>query len=127
MEKLQFDTGVKRYKVGAGVLAFNPTDPGLYSRFLDCLHRLEDMETQLAQGPLAGEAMVTRLQETDKALKEALGRVFPGNDMDAIFQGVSLLAVGANGERVLVNFLGALEPVLRRGALAAAQASAEAL
>ena len=32
-----------------------------------------------------------------------------------------------NGERVLVNFLGALEPVLRRGALAAAQAQAEQL
>ena len=41
MEKLQFDTGVRRYRVGDGVLSFNPTDPNLYSRFLTCLQEKE--------------------------------------------------------------------------------------
>ncbi len=120
MEKLQFDTGVKRYKVGSGVLAFNPTDPNLYSRFVDCLRELEALEQTLPEG-LEG------LSAADKAVKAALARVFPGNDMEAIFQGVSLLAMGSNGERVLVNFLAALEPVLRKGALEAARAQAESL
>lgn len=127
MEKLQFDTGLKRYKVGSGVLSFNPTDPNLYSRFLDCLRELEALEATLQAQPAAGEALLTCLQEADKTVKAALGRVFPGNDMEAIFSGVSLLAMGNNGQRVLVNFLGALEPVLRRGALDAARAQAEAL
>ena len=123
MEKLQFDTGVKRYKVGDGVLAFNPTDPNLYSRFVTCLQELEELEKVL---PEVSDGM-EGLSAADKAVKSALGRVFPGNDMEAIFSGLSLLALGNNGERVLVNFLGALEPVLRQGALTAAQAQAARL
>ena len=61
------------------------------------------------------------------AWKQSQGKTPDLAAMEAIFQGVSLLALGANGERVLVNFLGALEPVLRQGALAAAQADAEAM
>lgn len=127
MEKLTFDTGVKRYKVGAGVLAFNPTDPNLYSRFLSCLEELEQMEKQLQEAPLSGEELIKRLQEADTQVKAALSRVFPGNDMEAIFQGVSLLALSANGSRVLTNFLAALEPILRKGAMLCAQAEAERL
>ena len=85
------------------------------------------LEATIQAQPAAGEALLTCLQEADKTVKAALGRVFPGNDMEAIFSGVSLLAMGNNGQRVLVNFLGALEPVLRRGALDAARAQAEAL
>ena len=123
MEKLQFDTGVRRYRVGDGVLAFNPTDPNLYDRFLTCLQELEELEKVLPEAASGAEG----LRAADKAVKSALSRVFPGNDMEAIFSGVSLLALGNNGERVLVNFLGALEPVLRKGALDAAQAQAAAL
>ena len=123
MEKLQFDTGVRRYRVGDGVLSFNPTDPNLYSRFLTCLQELEELEKVLPEVSTGMEG----LSAADKAVKSALGRVFPGNDMEAIFSGLSLLALGNNGERVLVNFLGVLEPVLRKGALAAAQAQAASL
>ena len=127
MEKLNFDTGVKRYRVGSGVLALNPTDPNLYGRFLSCLESLQALEKQLEEAPLSGAALLERLQEADSQAKAALGRVFPGNDMDAIFQGVSLLAVGENGERVLVNFLAALEPILRKGAMQCARAEAAKL
>lgn len=127
MEKLNVDFGCKRYRVGAGVLQFNPTDPNLYSRFLTCLEELEALEKQLSGEKVTGEALIRSLQEADTQVKAALSRVFPGNDLEAIFQGVSLLAVGANGERVLTNFLAALEPILRRGALDAARAQAEAL
>ena len=127
MEKLQFDTGLRRYKVGAGVLEFNPTDPNLYSRFLDCLRELEALEAQLQAAPRSGEEALGCIREADKAVMAALGRVFPGNDLEAIFRGVSLLAVGSNGERVLVNFLAALEPVLRKGALECAREVAAAL
>lgn len=127
MEKLNFDMGVKRYKVGSGVLSFNPTDPNLYGRFFSCLETLEALENQLSQQPLSGEALVKGLQEADKQVKAALGGVFPGNDMEAIFQGVSLLAVGTNGQRLLTNFLAALEPILRAGALSCARAEAEKL
>lgn len=127
MEKLNFDTGLKRYRVGAGVLQFNPTDPNLYSRFLGCLEELEALEKSLADAQPSGEELIRSLEAADREVKAALSRVFPGNDLEAIFQGVSLLAVGGNGERVLTNFLAALEPILRKGALACARAEADKL
>ena len=123
MEELIFDTGIREYRVGGGVMAFNPADPGLYARFVDCLQTLEALEAALgAEGDVAG-----RVCAADTQAKAALSKVFPGTDWEAVFQGVSLLAVGSNGESVLANFLSALEPVLRQGALAAAQAEAKKL
>ena len=37
MEKLTFDSGIRSYRAGAGVLRFNPSDPNLYARFLQVL------------------------------------------------------------------------------------------
>ena len=113
MEKMTIDCGVRQYKInGKGVLRFKPKDPNVYARFGQLLE-------QLPQGE--------NLPQLDKKLKEGLTQVFPGNDFEALLGGVSLLAVGANGERVLTNFLHCLEPILRRGALDAARAQAEAL
>ena len=123
MEELIFDTGIREYRVGGGVLRFNPADPNLYSRFLDCLSALEALEAALSGD---GDTL-SRICTADTQAKAALSKVFPGTDWEAVFQGVSLLAVGSNGESVLANFLAALEPVLRAGALAAAQAEAEKL
>ena len=121
MEKLTLDTGVKTYKVGAGVLKFNPTDPNVYARFLEVLDSLSGLETELAQN--AGADAVAALAKADKELKGRLSYAFgPGNDLDAVFSGVSLLAVGANGERLITNFLAAMEPILSQGARACAAA-----
>ena len=123
MENINFDTGIQSYRVGGGVLRFNPADPKLYTRFLDCLSDLEALEAAVS-----GEGdLLARIRTADTQAKAALSKVFPGADWEAIFQGVSLLAVGSNGESVLANFLAALEPVLRAGAMAAAKAEAAKL
>ena len=98
MENINFDTGVREYRVGGGVLRFNPADPNLYGRFLGCLETLEALEQQLTGQPLSEEALLKGLQEADMQVKAALSGVFPGNDLEAIFQGVSLLAVGKNDD-----------------------------
>lgn len=126
MEKLTFDSGVRTYKVGAGVLKFNPTDPNVYARFLETLEGLSDLEKELsgASGPEA----ITALARADQEVKARLSYVFgPGNDLEAVFSGVSLLAVGANGERLITNFLAAIEPILSEGARACARAEAAKL
>ena len=123
MEILNFDTGIREYRVGGGVLRFNPADPNLYGRFLECLSALEALEAALS-----GEGdTLSRISAADTQAKAALSKVFPDTDWEAVFQGVSLLAVGSNGESVLANFLAALEPVLRAGAMAAARAEAAKL
>lgn len=126
MEKLTFDTGVKSYKVGAGVLKFNPTDPNVYARFLETLDSLSQLESELTKA--SGADAIAALSGADKTIKERLSYVFgPGNDLDAVFSGVSLLAVGDNGERLITNFLAAVEPVLSAGARQCAAAEAAKL
>ena len=50
MEKIQFDSGIRSYRInGAGVLRFNPGDPNLYSRFLEAVEKLKEVETELTQ------------------------------------------------------------------------------
>lgn len=126
MEKLTFDSGVKTYKVGAGVLKFNPTDPNVYARFLEALDTLSNLEEELNKA--SGTGAITALAQADKEVKRLLSHVFgPGNDLDAVFQGVSLLAVGGNGERLITNFLAAVEPILSEGARRCAEAEAAKL
>lgn len=127
METILFDTGLRSYRIGTGILKFNPTDPNLYARFLDGLDRLTDLEKELTAASTGAEA-VKALRDADTKVKTILTEVFgPENDMNAIFSGVSLLAVGDNGQRLLTNFLAAMEPILSEGARRCAAAEAKAL
>jgi len=62
-------------------------------------------------------------------MKTLLGEIFGShNDFHAILQGVNLLAVAENGERVVTNLFSALEPILVDGAkLCTGQAKAQAV
>ena len=112
MTDIQFDTGVRSYRMGGGVLKFNPSDPNLYGRFLEAVEEMAKLEADFDKGGVAA------LQELDRQVKAILQRVFgPENDLNAVFCGMNLLAVGENGHRVLENFLSALEPILTDGAL----------
>lgn len=102
MEKLKFDNGMKSYRVGGGVLTFNPGDPAVYGRFLEMAEQLQTMAP-------------ADLREADATIRRALGKVFPGCDLDAMFPG-SLLALCGNGKLLIENFLEALEPILLEGA-----------
>ena len=44
MEQIKFDTGIREYRVGGGVMAFNPADPNLYARFLESVEKLKALE-----------------------------------------------------------------------------------
>lgn len=115
MEKLNFDSGIKSYRVGSGVLRFNPSDPNVYARFLDAAQQLAALEGELTQ-TASDTGVVQKLRRADEQVKKLLGEVFgPGNDMDAIFSGISLLAVGDNGQLLLTNFMAAVEPILSAG------------
>ncbi len=126
MKKLSLDCGVQSYQVGQGVLRFNPADPNVYARFLDALDKLTALEKELVCSG-DGQAVIECLRKADIQVKGILQEVFPGNDMEQIFGGVNLLAVGSNGERVITNFVAALEPVLTQGARQCAKAEAAKL
>lgn len=118
MEKIQFDSGVKSYRInGSGVLRFHPGDPNLYTRFLEAVENFKTLEKELAAAAVEEGQLLGSMQAADKKMKDVLNWVFgSGNDFDRILEGVNLLAVADNGERVITNLLQALEPILLEGA-----------
>jgi hypothetical protein len=130
MEKFVFDDGVREFQVnGGGVLRFNPGDMNLYGRFLEAAEKIRTVETELVaagQQALDGAGVLRLMVEADRKLKDILGWVFgEGNDLDAALGGVNLLAVAGNGERVIVNLMTAVRPVLEAGAKACVQAQVD--
>jgi len=120
MEKIQFDSGVRSYRInGGGTLRFNPSDPNLYTRFLEAVEKLQKVEEELTlQADAAQGADIIQVMTTaDEKMKGILNWVFGGdNDFHKLLGGVNLLAVAENGERVVTNLFTALEPVMTEGA-----------
>ena len=123
MQKLNFDLGFKEYEIGGGVLRFNPSDPNVYFRFVAAADKLTGIEQRLTakakefEGKKAGEAMLQLMEEADKETKELLSWIFGAqNDFEAIFCGANILGVGFNGERIITNFIHAVQPILEKGA-----------
>lgn len=128
MEKLVFDNGLKEYDVnGTGILRFNPSDPNVYGRFLDAVDEIKKVEQELITNAKTlsgndGEGVVRLMVESDRKVKSILKNVFGNrNDFDAIFGGVNIMAVASNGERVITNFMVAIEPIVSSGAEKCAQ------
>lgn len=120
MEKIQFDSGVRSYRInGNGILRFNPGDPNLYARFLEAVEKLKAAEAELTEQAekVQGEGIVKLMIQADEKMKGILNWVFGAdNDFHKLLNGVNLLAVADNGERVVTNLFAALEPVLVEGA-----------
>lgn len=133
MEKLIFDSGIREFQINNnGVLRFNPGDPNVYARLMESGEKILQVENELLTQAEAttsvdqeennGAAMLQLLAEADRKVKDILAWIFGAdNNFDEIFAGVNLMAVGANGERVLTNFLSALLPVVQEGARKCAQ------
>lgn len=124
MQNIQFDSGIAEFTVnGGGVLRFNPGDPNVYARFYDATEKIQAVEQALVEKTKAEDPesaaleLIRIMEEADRQMKDILGWVFgPGNDFDKLLEGINLLAVAANGERVITNLFAALEPVLIEGA-----------
>ena len=116
MEKIKFDSGVKEYKLGEGVLRFNPGDPNVYARFAEAVEQMKDLEKLFLQ-PQENKGLFELLTEADKKIKELLSWVFGSqNDFDSILGGVNVLAVTSKGKRVIMELFEVLQPVLLEGA-----------
>ena len=124
MEKIQFDSGVRTFRVnGKGKLTFSPSDPNVYARFQEMGEKLPQLEEMLQQHQEGDTLSLMTL--ADRELKKRLSWVFPGNDFEEIFSGIHLLAVTKSGKTVLENFLDALTPILCQGAEQCAKSYAQ--
>ena len=121
MEKIIFDSGLRKYELGCGVLRFNPLDPNVYERFMEAATKIEKLEKELVEEAKTldpnGIPVLTMLKAADKKAKDLLNYVFgAGNDFDYMLGGVNVMSVASNGERVVTNLFHALTPILEEGA-----------
>ncbi len=134
MKTLSFDIGIREFQIeGAGVLRFNPSDFNVYNRFISAKDEIQKVEDELvAKGTALGDNpdgsdVIKLMREADLRVKGILTDVFGAqNDFDEILNGVNLMAVSSNGERVITNFLAALAPVMQDGLRSLAKNDAEA-
>ena len=139
MQNLTIDTGVQEFSVnGRGVLRFNPGDPNVYHRFFDAKEPLARLDEELSaaltgleEQALPEEERAVRalalMADYDRRIKALLTGIFgPGNDFDALLEGVNLAGVACNGKRVVQNLLEALAPLLADGAQRSLTARADA-
>ena len=126
MEALKLNTGIREFKINdRGVLRFNPSDPSVYSRFMDVKEKIQALEEKMVEDTKKlnsessdnhGALVLKILTDTDQEIKRILSDVFGReNDFDQMLDGVNLLAVGTNGERVVTNLLNAITPILQEG------------
>jgi hypothetical protein len=121
MKKITFDSGLRKYELGNGVLSFNPLDPNLYERFVEATEKLQRLEEEMLKSAkdaeITGVDALVILKDVDNKAKTILNNVFGGaNDFDHMLAGVNLMAVATNGERVITNLMNALTPILEQGA-----------
>lgn len=136
MEQLVFDSGIKEYQInGKGVLRFNPSDPNVYARFMDMVPKIHDIEQEMnakasqidRKAEDAGEKTLRFMRETDRRIKAVLNEIFGGeNDFEEILEGVNLMAVASNGERVVTNLMDALQPIMEAGAQSCVKSEVDA-
>lgn len=126
MKKMEFDSGIEEYQInGRGVMRFNPGDPNVYARLMEAVEKIREVEADMlsrageAEGD--GVAVLRLLEEADRKIKETLSWVFgEENDFDQLL-GVNVMSVAGNGERVITNFITALQPIIEEGAKKCAQ------
>lgn len=124
MKKLIFDDGIIQLDVnGNGILSFNPSDFNLYDRLMSFAKEVVEIEKEYqlvvdnndSEIDVIGKEL-NRAACIDAKVKEKLNAVFGGdNDFFKIFNGVNIMAFGANGERVITNFLSAITPFIEKG------------
>ena len=109
--------------VGGGVLRFNPGDPNVYARFAEAGKRMAAAEERLiakaeaAGEEASGETVLALMAEADREVKDVLAWIFGDhNDFNAIFCGTNVMGVAGNGERVITNFIHAIQPIMKAGA-----------
>ena len=127
MEQIIFDSGIKEYQINkGGVLRFNPSDPNVYERFTRAVDKIRAVEQEMAakakiledkQSENYGAEALKIMREADQKMKKILNEIYGGeNDFDVLLENVNLMAVATNGERVVVNLLEALKPIMEEGA-----------
>jgi len=121
---LNINLGLKSYEIcdtdgnTVGVIRFNPSDPGMVSRWKEVQEFINGFDEKEYNTP-------EKIGEADRAIKEKFNYAFGTDVSSVLFQNVSSLALCEDGRMVLENVLEAVQPIIEE-AMKVAQKNSEA-
>ena len=124
MAVLNINLGLKSYEIcdtdgnTVGVIRFNPSDPGMVSRWKEVQEFINGFDEKEYHTP-------EKIGEADRAIKEKFNYAFGTDVSSVLFQNVSSLALCEDGRMVLENVLEAVQPIIEE-AMKVAQKNSEA-
>lgn len=122
MNNLQLDLGIQEFQINDSgeLLRFNPSDPNLFNRFLKLPEKISEIEQKIKEVVNENTSIedgIDAIAKADNEGKLLLNEVFGNNnDFDKILHGINIMAVGSNGNRIIVNLFNALLPIFQSGA-----------
>ena len=129
-EQITLDLGFKTFEVKdpdgnvAGVVRFNPSDPGFAGRWQQVMQKFEAYRAKINDMAAAGTPEIDQwpvLMEASDAIKQAFDYAFGSPVSQVFFGGASAFALAENGSMVIANVLEALTPIISDSLKAAAQ------
>ena len=111
MAVLNINLGLKSYEIcdtdgnTVGVIRFNPSDPGMVSRWKEVQEFINGFDEKEYNAP-------EKIGEADRAIKEKFNYAFGADVSSVLFQNVSSLALCEDGRMVLENVLEAVQPII---------------
>lgn len=130
MGNFVFDDGVITLEVNGDpshIFSFNPTDDSIYEGFYkmiadvpEKLKGAQEREEKLIKNKenMTSEEYLEETfsirNETDAVLRESFDNIFGSGASDIVFEEKSLMALGTNGDYIIVNALMAIVPFFEK-------------
>lgn len=105
---LTINTGATRMTVNGHPFKAHFSDANTYHRIMSAIGEIRSMQDALSKDAAMGA--LDKLVEADAAVKRILGKCFPGNDFDEIFDRVNIVTPGPDGKCIAAEFFREIFP-----------------
>lgn len=105
---LTINTGATRMTVNGHPFKAHFSDANTYHRIMSAIGEIRSMQDALSKDAAMGA--LDKLVEADAAVKRILGKCFPGNDFDEIFDRVNIVTPGPDGKCIAAEFFRGIFP-----------------
>ena len=109
MNKISFDNGMKSFTINDDencVIWFNPSDANIYNRFCEFQNKIKEIIPKINATPEC-------FTETDLIIKKELDVAIGNCISKTVFGNTNCLSI-AGGQPIIVNFLEAIAPLIKK-------------
>lgn len=105
---LTINTGAARMTVNGHPFKAHFSDANTYHRIMSAIGEIRSVQDELSKNGTMDT--LDKLVKADAAVKRILGKCFPGNDFDVIFDRVNIVTPGPDGKCIAAEFFREIFP-----------------